>query len=98
MVPAHIWERIPYLVVVRTITYRKRAVIKNTMSEAGYYHARAAEMMAKAQAAPTKATRVAYLNLARIWTRKADALEREEPQPDIPTQAEEIGAATVQKN
>ena len=54
------------------------------LDEAGYYHARAADMMAKAQAAPTKATRVAYLNLARVWARKAAHLEKEEPQPQAP--------------
>lgn len=46
-------------------------------NEADYYHARAADMMAKAQAAPSKATRIAYLNLAQTWARKAAALEQE---------------------
>lgn len=46
-------------------------------NEADYYHARAADMMAKAQAAPSKATRVAYLNLAQTWARKAAAIEQE---------------------
>ena len=47
------------------------------IDEAAYYHARAADMMAKAQAAPTKATRTAYLNLARVWARKAADSENE---------------------
>ena len=34
-------------------------------------------MMAKAQGAPSKAVRAAYLNLARIWARKAANLETE---------------------
>jgi hypothetical protein len=52
-------------------------VTEKRVDEAGYYHARAADMMAKAQDAPSKATRVAYLNLARIWSRKATGLEKE---------------------
>ena len=48
------------------------------IDEASYYHARAADMMAKAQEAPSKATRAAYLNLARIWVRKALSLEKEQ--------------------
>ena len=44
---------------------------------ATYYHARAADMMAKAQAASSKAVRAAYLNLAQVWGRKAAALEKE---------------------
>lgn len=44
---------------------------------AAYYHARAADMMAKAQAASSKAVRAAYLNLAQVWARKAAALEKE---------------------
>jgi hypothetical protein len=59
-------------------------VTEQHLDEAGYYHARAADMMAKAQAASTKATRVAYLNLARVWARKAAQLEKEEPQPQAP--------------
>ena len=65
------------------------------LDEAGYYHARAADMMAKAQAAPTKATRVAYLNLARVWARKAAHLEKQEPQaraPDSGGKPESAGA------
>ena len=50
------------------------------IKEASYYHARAAEMMAKAQEAPSKATRVAYLNLARKWARRAAVLEEQEAQ------------------
>jgi hypothetical protein len=52
-------------------------VTEKDIDEAGYYHARAADMMTKAQDAPSKATRAAYLNLARIWTRKAISLEKE---------------------
>jgi hypothetical protein len=47
--------------------------------EVEYYRARAADMMAKAQDAPSKATRQAYLNLARIWTRHAEAAEENSP-------------------
>lgn len=36
-----------------------------------YYRACAAEMMAKAQAAPSKAIRQAYLNLAMNWAQRA---------------------------
>jgi len=42
---------------------------------ADYYRARAMEMMEKAQEAPTKATRMAYLNLARKWTAEAEKLD-----------------------
>lgn len=59
------------------------------VDEAGYYHARAADMMAKAQNAPSKATRAAYLNLARIWSRKAAGLEKEW----LRSQAPDAGAA-----
>jgi hypothetical protein len=52
-------------------------VTEKRIKEAGYYHARAAEMMAKAQEAPSKATRAAYLNLARKWARRAATLEEE---------------------
>lgn len=43
--------------------------------------------MVKAQAAPSKATRQAYLNLAHNWTRKAEALETtnaHNPQAPLP--------------
>ena len=36
-----------------------------------YYRACAAEMMAKAQSAPSKAIRQAYLNLALNWAQRA---------------------------
>jgi len=36
-----------------------------------YYRACAAEMMAKAQSAPSKAVRQAYLNLALNWAHQA---------------------------
>ncbi len=69
------------------------------IDEAGYYHARAADMMAKAQTAPTKATRVAYLNLARVWARKAAHLEKKDPQPQAPDRGEKPGSARAeQKN
>jgi hypothetical protein len=42
---------------------------------AEYYRARAMEMLEKAQGAPTKAVRVAYLNLAQKWTAEAKKLE-----------------------
>ena len=59
--------------------------------EAQYYHARAADMMARAQAAPSKATRIAYLNLAQTWARKAAALEQEWLRSQVCTQDREIG-------
>ena len=40
-------------------------------SDAHYYRACAAEMMMKAQAAPTRAVRDAYLHLALNWVREA---------------------------
>lgn len=40
-----------------------------------YYRACAAEMMAKAQSAPTKAIRQAYLNLALNWAQQAAVLD-----------------------
>jgi hypothetical protein len=40
-----------------------------------FYRACAAEMMAKAQSAPSKAIRQAYLNLALNWSRKSASLE-----------------------
>ena len=67
--------------------------------EAEYYHARAADMMAKAQDAPSKATRAAYLNLARIWARKAANLEKEWLRSLVPESAGEgEGPAPEQKN
>jgi hypothetical protein len=74
-------------------------VTEQNTHEAGYYHARAADMMAKAQAAPTKATRAAYLNLARVWALKAAHLEKEEPQPQTPASGEKPESAGAdQKN
>ena len=51
-----------------------------------YYRACAAEMMAKAQAAPSKAIRQAYLNLAMNWAQQAAELEDAGPPhtPDTP--------------
>ena len=40
-----------------------------------YYRACAAEMMTKAQSAPSKAIRQAYLNLALNWTQRAAEME-----------------------
>lgn len=60
---------------------------------ATYYHARAADMMAKAQVASSKAVRAAYLNLAQVWGRKAAALEKEWLQShhmDCPDQADSL--------
>ena len=62
------------------------------MDEATYYRARAADMMAKAQAAATKATRVAYFNLARVWTRKAANLENEWLQSRLQDAGDRVGA------
>jgi hypothetical protein len=55
---------------------------KNKIIE--YYRARAADMLAKAQEAPSKATRAAYLNLARVWTRHAETVKENNP-PSDPT-------------
>ena len=44
-------------------------------TEGNYYRACAAEMMAKAQLAPSKAIRQAYLNLALNWAQQAAELE-----------------------
>ena len=43
-----------------------------------YYRACAAEMMAKAQSAPSKAIRQAYLNLALNWAQRAAASDESE--------------------
>lgn len=54
---------------------------------ADYYRVRAMEMMEKAQEAPTKATRLAYLNLAYKWTEEAEKLEAAgdvSPLPQMP--------------
>jgi hypothetical protein len=67
-----------------TLAYGTRAVTQKRIDEAGYYRARAVDMMAKAQAASSKATRVAYLNLARVWARNAVHLEKGEPQSQAP--------------
>ncbi len=68
------------------------------IDEAGYYHARAADMMAKAQDAPSKATRAAYLNLARIWARKAASLEKEWLRSQVPDTGTAEDAGPEQKN
>ena len=47
-------------------------------STENYYRACAAEMMAKAQSAPTKAIRQAYLNLALNWAQRAAATDEAE--------------------
>jgi hypothetical protein len=49
------------------------SLAKAQINDAEYYRLCAAEMMAKAQAAPSKATRRAYLNLAVKWARQADS-------------------------
>lgn len=67
------------------------------IDEATYYRARAADMMAKAQAAPTKATRAAYLNLARVWTRKAANLESEWLQSQGQGAGDGVGAIGAEK-
>ena len=67
-------------------------MIEKRIDEASYYHARAADMMAKAQEAPSKATRTAYLNLARIWVRKALSLEKERLRTSISSGAGAEGA------
>jgi hypothetical protein len=45
-----------------------------------YYRACAAEMMAKAQSAPSKAIRQAYLNLALNWAQQANSQDGSEPE------------------
>jgi hypothetical protein len=57
-------------------------VTKARNEDAEYYRVCAAEMMAKAQAAPSKGIRQAYLNLALKWGRKA--WERAKPDADRP--------------
>jgi hypothetical protein len=47
--------------------------VTKTHSAEDYYRACAAEMMAKAQSAPSKAIRRAYLNLALNWAHRAAA-------------------------
>lgn len=49
-----------------------------------YYRACAAEMMAKAQSAPSKAIRQAYLNLALNWAQQANVREMVEPETGLP--------------
>ena len=46
--------------------------------DADYYHACVTEMMTKAQAAPSKAVRRAYLNLALNWVREAVSRQNSE--------------------
>ena len=70
-------ERTPSLRAFLDVTYGTGPLTDKRIREADYCRAYAADMMAKAQAAPSKAIRVAYLNLARIWGRKADVLEKE---------------------
>ena len=48
-----------------------------------YYRACAAEMMAKAQAAPSKAIRQAYLNLALNWAQQVSSAEGTEPESGL---------------
>jgi len=49
-----------------------------------YYRACAAEMMAKAQSAPSKAIRQAYLNLALNWAQRANAPDGSAPWAEPP--------------
>ena len=49
-----------------------------THSSEDYYRACAAEMMAKAQSAPSKPIRRAYLNLALNWAQQAAASDESE--------------------
>ena len=50
-----------------------------------YYRACAAEMMAKAQSAPSKAIRQAYLNLALNWAQQAGGPPESGPGAHDPT-------------
>jgi hypothetical protein len=52
--------------------------VTKTHSSEDYYRACAAEMMAKAQSAPSKAIRQAYLNLALNWAQRAAASDESE--------------------
>lgn len=66
---------------------------------ATYYHARAADMLAKAQTASSKAVRAAYLNLAQVWGRKAAALEQEWLQSRLADRPDEVASPQLpQKN
>jgi hypothetical protein len=49
-----------------------------------YYRACAAEMMAKAQSAPSKAVRQAYLNLALNWAQRASSPDGAGPPTTLP--------------
>jgi hypothetical protein len=52
--------------------------VTKTHAAEDYYRACAAEMMAKAQSAPSKAIRQAYLNLALNWAQRAAATDEPE--------------------
>jgi hypothetical protein len=95
-----IMERNPGLIVVLHVSVQEEAGVTDKPGhEAEYYHARVADMMAKAQDAPSKATRAAYLNLARIWARKAANLEKEWLRSQLPDSADQgEGPAPGQKN
>ena len=51
------------------------------LTDGEYYRVCAAEMMAKAQLAPSKAIRQAYLNLALNWAQRAAELGGAVPTP-----------------
>ena len=70
------WNDFRALSFFCSVAYGGREVQRKLIGGAEYYHARAAEMMQKAQAAPTKAIRQAYLNLAQKWVRRAQSLEK----------------------
>jgi len=59
--------------------------VTKTHSSEDYYRACAAEMMAKAQSAPSKAIRRAYLNLALNWAQRAAASDEPEGGATPPT-------------
>jgi hypothetical protein len=87
-VRAIFWNDFRALPFFCTVAYGNWRLSKELSKVADYYRACAAEMMMKAQAAPSKATRQAYLNLAHNWSRKAEALEAsgvDDPQAQLPT-------------
>jgi hypothetical protein len=72
-------EQLPDLIVdLDDSVQGSRRVSKEQSNDVNYYRACAAEMMTKAQAAPSKATKQAYLNLAVKWARQAVEISESE--------------------
>ena len=76
-----IWNDFRVLQFNCTIAYVGFLLSREEEFGADYYRARAAEMLEKAQGAPTKATRIAYMNLANRWTDEAQRLEAAAREP-----------------